>query len=164
MAPKSIEQRYQKLTQLDHVLKRPDAYVGSLQLEQQPYWVWDGTRMRLEMIDIVPGLYKIFDEIIVNAADVKAREAQGQFRCKMTTLKVTVDRETSTFTVQNDGDGIPVEIHKEHKMYVPEMIFGHLLTSDNYDDSEERITGGRNGYGAKLTWATGRIFMQKHLF
>ncbi|KAH0472018.1 MAG: hypothetical protein KVP17_005217, partial [Porospora cf. gigantea B] len=74
MAPKSIEQRYQKLTQLDHVLKRPDAYVGSLQLEQQPYWVWDGTRMRLEMIDIVPGLYKIFDEIIVNAADVKARE------------------------------------------------------------------------------------------
>ena len=30
------------------------------------------------------------------------------------------------------------------------MIFGHLLTSSNYDDDQQKITGGRNGYGAKL--------------
>lgn len=50
----------------------------------------------------------------------------------------------------NNGKGIPVVVHKEEKMYVPTMIFGHLLTSSNYDDEEEKVTGGRNGYGAKL--------------
>lgn len=35
-------------------------------------------------------------------------------------------------------------------MYVPTMIFGLLLTSSNYDDEEEKVTGGRNGYGGKL--------------
>lgn len=59
-------------------------------------------------------------------------------------------RENNTISVWNNGKGIPVVIHKEEKMYVPTMIFGHLLTSSNYDDEEEKVTGGRNGYGAKL--------------
>ena len=50
----------------------------------------------------------------------------------------------------NNGKGIPVVIHKEHKIYVPELIFGHLLTGSNYNDDDKRIVGGRNGYGAKL--------------
>ena len=50
----------------------------------------------------------------------------------------------------NDGNGIPVEMHKEEGVYVPELIFGHLLTSSNYNDNEKKVTGGRNGYGAKL--------------
>ena len=54
-------------------------------------------------------------------------------------------------SIENDGKGIPVQIHKEHKVHVPTMIFGQLLTSSNYDDSEKKVTGGRNGYGAKLT-------------
>jgi len=41
-------------------------------------------------------------------------------------------------------------MHKTEKVYVPEMIFGMLLTSSNYNDDEGRVTGGRNGYGAKL--------------
>ena len=41
-------------------------------------------------------------------------------------------------------------MHKEHKVYIPEMIFGQLLTSSNYNDSEKKTTGGRNGFGAKL--------------
>ena len=51
----------------------------------------------------------------------------------------------------NNGKGIPIEMHKEHGMYVPEMIFGHLLTSSNYNDQDKKVTGGRNGFGAKLT-------------
>ena len=41
-------------------------------------------------------------------------------------------------------------MHKEQKVFVPTLIFGQLLTSSNYNDSEKKVTGGRNGYGAKL--------------
>lgn len=64
---------------------------------------------------------------------------------------MTVDKAKNYISVHNNGKTIPVVIHKEHKMYVPEMVFGHLLTSSNYDDSEKKTTGGRNGFGAKLT-------------
>merc|ERR1719262_664353 len=69
----------------------------------------------------------------------------------MDQIDVTIDKKEGKISVMNNGKGVPVQIHKEHKVYVPEMIFGQLLTSDNYDDNEKKVTGGRNGYGAKLT-------------
>lgn len=96
-------------------------------------------------ISYVPGLYKIFDEILVNAADNKQRDP------KMDMVKVVIDVEKNFISVYNSGDGVPVEIHQEEGVYVPELIFGHLLTSSNYDDTVKKTTGGRNGYGAKLT-------------
>ncbi|TCD61068.1 DNA topoisomerase 2 [Steccherinum ochraceum] len=68
----------------------------------------------------------------------------------MDTLKVTIDPENNTISVYNNGRGIPIEIHSREKIYIPELIFGHLLSSSNYDDDEKKLTGGRNGYGAKL--------------
>ena len=53
-------------------------------------------------------------------------------------------------SVENNGKGIPVAVHAKEGVYVPELIFGHLLTSSNYDDNQKKVTGGRNGYGAKL--------------
>nr|NVI79288.1 topoisomerase 2 [Cucujiformia] len=80
----------------------------------------------------------------VNAADNKQRDP------KMDCIKVDINPTTNTISVYNNGQGIPVVMHKEEKIFVPTMIFGHLLTSSNYDDAEEKVTGGRNGYGAKL--------------
>lgn len=68
----------------------------------------------------------------------------------MDTLKVEIDVENNSISVFNNGRGIPIEIHSKEKIYIPEMIFGHLLSSSNYDDDEKKLTGGRNGYGAKL--------------
>jgi DNA topoisomerase-2 len=68
----------------------------------------------------------------------------------MDTIKVNIDVENSTISVYNNGRGIPIEIHTREKIYIPELIFGHLLSSSNYDDDEKKLTGGRNGYGAKL--------------
>merc|ERR1719188_669316 len=96
-------------------------------------------------LNYVPALYKIFDEILVNAADNLQRDP------KMNAIKVDIDRKRSRIKVWNNGKGLPIQIHKKHKMFVPELVFGHLLTSDNYDDSERKVTGGRNGFGAKLT-------------
>ena len=100
--------------------------------------------MELREVSYVPGLYKIFDEILVNAADNKQNDKN------MDTIRVTVNVSKGEISVWNNGRGIPIEIHDKEKIWIPEMIFGHLLTSSNYDDDEKKVTGGRNGYGAKL--------------
>lgn len=143
---KTIEQTFTKLTQLEHVLLRPDTYIGSVERIQQQTWVWDEAQNRITQRDIgySPGLYKIFDEILVNAADHKQRDAS------MNTIKVEIDSENQFISVWNNGSGIPVEFHQKEKIYVPELIFGNLLTSSNYDDNEKKVVGGRNGFGAKL--------------
>ncbi|KAI9366079.1 DNA topoisomerase [Zopfochytrium polystomum] len=136
---------YQKKTQLEHILLRPDTYIGSVESQTAPMWVYDGgSTMTYRNITWVPGLYKIFDEILVNAADNKVRDPT------MDTIKVWVDQEKGVISVHNNGRGIPIELHAKENMQVPELIFGNLLTSSNYDDSERKVTGGRNGYGAKL--------------
>lgn len=143
---KSVETVYQKKTQLEHILLRPDTYIGSVEYTKEQMWVYDSEAQKIvqKEISFVPGLYKIYDEILVNAADNKQRDP------KMDTIKVEIDGANNVISVYNNGKGIPVAMHKDEKMYVPTMIFGHLLTSSNYNDEEQKVTGGRNGYGAKL--------------
>jgi len=144
---KTVEQIYQKKTQLEHILLRPDTYVGSVEMQAQEMWVFDSvqSRMVFRKITYVPALYKIFDEILVNAADNFQRDPVG-----MDTIKVEIDSAKGTVSVLNNGAGLPVVVHKEHNVYIPELVFGHLLTSDNYNDGDGKVVGGRNGYGAKL--------------
>jgi DNA topoisomerase-2 len=152
---RTVEEIYQKKTPLEHILLRPDTYIGSVETQKDKLWVFDRETQKLvfKEISYVPGLYKIFDEILVNAADNFQRDKS------MTYLKVTIDQEKNEISVKNDGKGIQVVIHKEHDCYVPELIFGHLLTSSNYDDNEKKVVGGRNGFGAKLT----NIFSKKFI-
>ncbi|KUJ17005.1 putative DNA topoisomerase 2 [Mollisia scopiformis] len=146
MKKKDATEQYQKLTQLEHIIKRPDTYIGSTERTTEKMWVFNSETSQMESrpVSFIPGLYKIFDEILVNAADNKQRDPS------MKQIKVVVDREKGEISIENDGAGIPIEIHKKEKIYIPEMIFGHLLTGSNYDDDEAKTTGGRNGYGAKL--------------
>lgn len=124
----------------------------------QVLWILnkEGTALEEKEIDFVPAFYKIFDEIIVNAADNYQRRDEG---VTMDTIKVVIDQSNQMISVWNNGQGIPIVTHKEHHIYVPEMIFGQLLTSSNYDDNEEKVVGGRNGYGAKLA----NIFSKKFI-
>ncbi|VVC97115.1 unnamed protein product [Leptidea sinapis] len=142
----TIEKIYQKKSQLEHILLRPDTYIGSVERSTETMWIFDKSKecMVQKEITYVPGLYKIYDEILVNAADNKQRDP------KMDVIKIDINQEQNTISVYNNGCGIPVVMHKDEKMFVPTMIFGHLLTSSNYNDEEEKVTGGRNGYGAKL--------------
>ncbi|KAG8514854.1 DNA topoisomerase 2-alpha, partial [Galemys pyrenaicus] len=130
----SIERIYQKKTQLEHILLRPDTYIGSVELVTQQMWVYDeDVGINYREVTFVPGLYKIFDEILVNAADNKQRDP------KMSCIRVTIDPENNLISIWNNGKGIPVVEHKVEKMYVPALIFGQLLTSSNYDDDEKKV-------------------------
>ncbi|GAB0132708.1 hypothetical protein EsDP_00001136 [Epichloe bromicola] len=143
---KTATEQYQKLTQLEHIIKRPDTYIGSVEKTEQLMWVYnkEASLMEYKNVTFVPGLYKIFDEILVNAADNKQNDSS------MSHMKITINRESGEISVENNGKGIPVEVHEKEKIYIPELIFGHLLAGSNFDDNEQRTVGGRNGYGAKL--------------
>ncbi|KAJ3153619.1 DNA topoisomerase 2 [Geranomyces variabilis] len=142
---KTVEEIYKQKTQLEHILLRPDTYIGSVEATQAQMWVMDDGKMEFRNVTFVPGLYKIFDEILVNAADNKVRDPS------MDTIKVWINKSENSICIQNNGKGVPVSVHTEAGgVYVPELIFGHLLTSSNYDDDDKKIVGGRNGYGAKL--------------
>ncbi|KAJ1805457.1 DNA topoisomerase 2-beta, partial [Coemansia sp. RSA 2598] len=105
----SVEEIYQKKTPLEHVLLRPDTYIGSVEPIEEELWVMDleKNRMVQRKIKFTPGLYKIVDEILVNAADNKARDPT------MRKIDITIDRENGVISIMNDGKGIPVEIHKD---------------------------------------------------
>merc|ERR1719422_2609533 len=152
---KTVEEIYQKKTPVEHILLRPDTYVGSVEKQDDQLWVWNVASEKMEhrSISYVPALYKIFDEILVNAADNLQRDKSQD------TIRVEVNTAKGYISVLNNGQGLPIQEHREHKCYVPELVFGHLLTSDNYDDSEKKVTGGRNGFGAKLT----NIFSSKFI-
>lgn len=143
---KTATETYQKLTQLEHIIKRPDTYIGSVEKTEQQMWTYNKATQLMEYktVTFVPGFYKIFDEIIVNAADNKQRNES------MTHMKISIDKATGEITVENNGKGIPIEMHQTEKIYIPELIFGHLLAGSNFDDDEQKTVGGRNGYGAKL--------------
>jgi DNA topoisomerase-2 len=137
----------QKLTHIEHILKRPDSYVGPVELGTEPYWILNGEKFSKKNLKYSPALMKIFDEILVNAIDRNSLHPK-----QVNSISVAIDKESGSVTIENNGPlgGISVKMHEKEGIWNPELVFGHLLTSTNYDDSQKRIVGGRNGYGAKL--------------
>ena len=142
--------KYEKMSPREHVLRRPDTYIGSVGVVEEEHFVLDKDAIHPRTISYTPGLAKIFDECLVNALDhvVRVQETGGE---KVTEVSVDIDDDTGAISVCNNGEGIDVEVHPQHGVYIPQLIFGELLTSTNYDDAGmEKLWGGRNGYGAKL--------------
>jgi DNA topoisomerase-2 len=154
-----IANKYQKKTDKQHILDNPDTYIGSVEEVDADMWVFDDTsnRIVLRRIRYIPGLYKLFDEGLVNCRDhmvrMLANNEEGTHR--VSNIQVTIDT-SGMITMMNDGNGIDVVMHPETNVWVPEMIFGHLRTSTNYDKTEKKIVGGKNGFGVKLAyvWST----------
>ena len=142
----TIEEQYKKKTHHEHILDptTADSYIGSIHNDLMGIYVYDEEENKIikKEKNIVLGLYKIFDEILVNAADNTVRDK------KCNKIEVNIDKEIGEISVKNNGSTIPIEIHKEYNIYVPELIFGNLLTSGNYDQKGKTV-GGKNGYGAK---------------
>ena len=141
---------YKKLSHREHILELPDTYVGSIETHEEWRWILEEGRFMHKKIQFNPGFYKLFDELVVNARDARIRSIGSANPIKHIDIAVSTEDDSLVISVENDGDGIPIAQHPEHKVWVPELIFGHLLTSGNYDKGEEKIVGGKNGYGAKL--------------
>lgn len=143
-----MSESIQKLTHVEHILKRPDSYVGPVSRVAEPYWIYENDQFEKKTVVYSPALLKIFDEILVNAID-----RNSMYPKNVTSMSVSIDKTSGEITIENNGPlgGIAVKMHEKEGLWNPELTFGHLLTSTNYDDTQKRVVGGRNGYGAKLT-------------
>jgi DNA topoisomerase-2 len=149
----ALSKQYQKKTDKQHILDNPDTYIGSVENVDADMWVFDDEtqKIKLKTIEYIPGLYKLFDEGIVNCRDHVIRMIQSKMIEKKFVTHIDIDiNEDGTIILTNDGNGIDVAKHPEYDVWIPEMIFGHLRTSTNYNKDEKKIVGGKNGFGFKL--------------
>ena len=164
----ALAEQYQQKTDKEHILDNPDTYIGSVENVDASLWVYDEDQQKIcyRNIEYIPGLYKLFDEGIVNCRDHVVRMIQSPKLDKrfVTYIDTTIDAD-GTITMSNDGNGIDIAKHPENNLWIPEMVFGHLRTSTNYNKNEKRIVGGKNGFGFKLVliWSTyGRVETVDH--
>jgi len=163
-----LTNKYQQKTDKQHILDNPDTYIGSVENVDADLWILeekgenDSKVLKIieKNIRYIPGLFKLFDEGIVNCRDHVIRQAQAiankvENALPVTNIDISIDLD-GTITMYNDGNGIDVAQHPEYKIWIPELIFGHLRTSTNYDKTEKKIVGGKNGFGFKLVliWST----------
>jgi DNA topoisomerase-2 len=150
---KSIEEIYQKKTQREHVLLRSGVYIGEVNNINEELWVLENQKMIKKITKFSPGFLKIFDEILSNATDHAGKDTTCD------TIRVNYNSESGEICVFNNGNGIPIVLHKEHQIYIPQLALGTLLSGSNFDDSSNRTTIGMNGMGATLT----NIFSKKFI-
>jgi DNA topoisomerase-2 len=161
--------KYTKLSDRDHILLRSDTYIGSTETVDTDVFLWDDGAKRIvkRSAHVNFGIYKIVDEVLVNARDqyvrtdqaIAAGGAAAKDQKPVTKIDVVITTGVDgglgggkcRISVTNDGTGLPVIKHPEHDLFIPEMVFGHLRTGENYQDDKLRTVGGRNGLGSKLT-------------
>ena len=150
MLKEKLCKQYQKKSDKEHVLDNPDTYIGSIEKVDTNQNIFNEENKKIEEKEIllIPGLYKLFDEGIVNCRDHWVRMKKDTSNYQVTEIKVDIKDNIISFT--NDGNGIDIEQHPEYKIWIPELIFGHLRTSTNYNKDEKKIVGGKNGFGFKL--------------
>lgn len=172
MSDIQLTKQYQRLTDKEHVKQNPDTYIGSVVNLQDDLWVLDESgetpKIILKSVHYVPGLYKLFDEAIVNCRDhvIRMNQNTAENKKNVSYIHVDIEETTGKITLTNDGNGIDVAMHPEEKLWIPEMVFGHLRTSTNYDKTEKKIVGGKNGFGFKLVliWSQwGRVETVDHV-
>jgi len=150
-------EKYQTMTHKEHILKVPDTYIGSIEPSiLENIWICNDKFIQKDIKVSVGFMNACIGEIIANSIDQCTRTRDYIKKDKTVQLtkiiKINIDRKTGYISVYNDGDGIPVKEQKDKgkMIYIPELIFGKLLSSSNYDKTKKKKTGGKNGYGAKL--------------
>ena len=165
-----LAQKYQRKTDKQHVLDNPGMYIGSTEQTDAHLWVFssssasdpsslektedEGSKIISKKITYIPALYKLFDEIIVNARDhvVRMIHLDSPDKKLVTSIEVVIDDVTGSISVSNDGNGVDVVQHPVEKIWIPELIFANLRSSTNYDKTEKKVVGGSNGVGSKAVF------------
>lgn len=167
-----LSHKYQQKTDKQHCLDNPDTYIGSIEQIDGDVWLLNesGDKIIEKNINYIPALFKLFDEGIVNCRDHVIRMQTSinnniEKSLPVSYINITI-QDDGVIVMENDGNGIDVVMHPEYNVWIPELIFGHLRTSTNYDKTEKKIVGGKNGFGFKLVliWSSyGQIETVDHI-
>lgn len=156
---KEIQDKYKKLTDVEHVLERPTIYIGSTSNFSGSSQVYDSENKKIieEPLTWVPGILTLFNELINNSYDEWIRQRQEWSRNVLTRIDVQINADENSFRVTDNG-GIPIINHEEYNELLPTMLFGSLRSGSNY--TEERGTvSGVNGVGASLVNVLSKKFV-----
>nr|QFG73584.1 MAG: DNA gyrase/topoisomerase IV, subunit A [Megaviridae environmental sample] len=157
----TIEEKYQRLTQIEHVHKRPTMYVGSIDKSTCERLVVQDGKLVKKTLTYSPALEKLNDEVLTNAKDARTRQLADYTRMIANNIeipnhfkvcdciKITIDRDNESISIENNGSSIPIVKNTDHDMWVPEMIFGEFMSGSNFTD-DQSLTGGTHGLGVKL--------------
>ena len=162
----------QQKTDKQNILDNPDTYIGSIEQIDSNVWIMNNEnnlKIIEKEISYIPGFFKLFDEGIVNCRDHAVRmktkvNENAENALPVTYIDISIDATNGTITMINDGNGI--DVAQKDGIWIPELVFGHLRTSTNYNKDEKKIVGGKNGFGFKLVliWSTyGRIETVDHV-
>lgn len=146
-----MSEQYVKKTMLQHIKLRPEMYVGSTSLKMRKEYV-ASKLMKIEQKEIMisPAFLRIFIEPISNIIDNFTRSEKSKTPCR--NIQVNIDIKTGEVVFRNDGLWIPITKNKTENCWNHTLIFGQLLTSENYDDTSDRYNiSGKNGIGVKLS-------------
>ena len=148
---KDVKEEYEKMKAEDHVLFAPDTYCGGCDLINEKLYILNNDKKaELKSIDHIPAIGNLINEVLVNARDHIIRLQMNKEKNLVSKIEINFNSENGEWSILNDGEGISIQKHSKEKVYNPELIFCHLLTSGNYDKSKKKIIGGKNGFGAKL--------------
>lgn len=155
------KQKYTIMKDIEHPLLRPEMYIGPVaNVTSEFKWVISAEgAIEYAAVSYNPGLEQCITELLVNATDhvERCRKMKPKYRV----TKIVIRRGEDFISVLNDGEPIPISVQADTGLHVPEMIFGNLRSSSNYDDTVKRTVGGRNGIGAKAANIFSRKFVVK---
>lgn len=150
-----IKEEYDQKTYREHVLLRTGMYAGTKKLITNDEYIINDTFEDIivskEELIYPPALYKIFDEIIVNAIDHVTRTMNYKGSNKCNIIKCYFNKLNGEIKVYNNGVGIEISKFKDKDFYIPQLIFSEPLSGSNFNDNIDSIVGGTNGSGSKIT-------------
>lgn len=144
----SVEtKQYQVLSPINHVLHRPDMYIGSLQNELVCRFITNNSNALEEVSTTVcKGFLKIVDEVVSNAQDYQATDPTTSL------ITLSVNPENGWIKVYNNGKRtVSTKPFNNSGKSIAQTVFGVLLSGSNFNDDQKRKWVGKNGLGVKLT-------------
>lgn len=155
---RKIEDVYKKVEHKEHILMRPERHVGTCKPRTENTWlIGENNVFKFQDVTYRPALIKLFDEIITNSVDF-SKTPEGKHLNK---IDVEICNMSGCITVTDNG-GIAVVKHEDYGGMLPDMLFGELFSSSNYNEDDEALSNktgaGQNGEGASLVNVFSKLF------
>lgn len=129
-----------KLTPYQHVRLRTSVYYGSTSMHTQPVLSITDNHVSIKEYTWIPAVYTCLREVIDNALDEVVVKKFGD------KININYDHTSMTFTVEDNGRGIPIDWDEDHRMYKATLALSELMAGRNFESRDN--TAGMNGIGA----------------